>query len=255
LGYVVSEYDNHYGVLLNGDTQCSVASLQATDTGEPDTTFGLLSNPYGAGLELLHSSACIFDSVSAIIQNGYGVAIGASSSNVFSSVIIAGLNNNPGLNLDAGSASNIFADVSITGKTNGINIGSDGTPNGAGESGNNDNEFGVVTLSGNGFGAIEIVGGSGNLFQSVTGTNESSNGIYLGLISFRTDPGVSTDTNNTVRSADFTERGNKRPKYIVYADDNTSGNTVTLTSVDPTTYSIAPCLDANGGNLFTGCGG
>jgi hypothetical protein len=274
MGYVTSTLDNHNGVFFSSvsgtaSMPCSVTSITSIDVGNVSALWGLADNITGSGLEVSHTgttigTGCSFQSVTANGQGGYGLALGSSSYNTFASVSTTGQtvgHNNPGINLDSGSAENTIASATITHETVGVEIGNSGVKGGAGEIGNDDNTFGTMVFTNDSYGAIGIIGGSGNTFASVTGTEigNAGGGFYEGLIQFKTNsaPGSGADTANVVTSASFTlapkEGKFDLAPYVAYADSSTSGNSVTLSSVDALTYKVAPCDQTQGSNDFTGC--
>jgi hypothetical protein len=266
VGYFVSSYNNHYGAEFSGDSSpCAVTSIVATDTGIASTTWGLATDNGESGLELLGTgtatgNACTFQSVTANVQGGYGLALGHSSYNSFAAVSITGEAKgqvNPAINLSGGSAYNAFASVDVNHESMAIYIGNDGVKGGKGEVGNDHNTFSALVATDDSYGTINIIGGSGNKFTSVTGTGEGSDGkYYLGLIQFRTNPQTENpDTNNVVGSAKFSGAPMAKwdtAKYVLFADTGTTGNSVTLKSVAPITYSQSAC-SLHAGNTFTGC--
>jgi hypothetical protein len=274
IGYVTSTLDNHFGVSFEtvsgtASMPCSVTSITTTDVGTESALWKLPTNISGSGLDLSDTgttsgTGCSFQSVTANGQGGYGLALGGSSYNSFASVSTTGQlkgHNNPGINLDSGSAENTITSATITHETVGVEIGNSGVKGGAGEVGNDHNSFGTMTFTGDSYGAIGIIGGSGNTFTSVTGTDigNAGGGFYEGLIQFRTNTasGSGADTGNVVTSASFTgaprEGKYDLAPYVAYADSSTSGNSVSLSSVDAVTYSIAPCGQTQGTNKFAGC--
>jgi hypothetical protein len=266
LGYIVAELDNHYGVVLknvvgSAAAPCLAVSIAATDTGNSSTTWHLPTNNTGAAVELLGTTGCRFDTVTGTGQGGYGLALGASSDNTIDDVAVAGEPSgqlNPGVNLSTGSAGNFFGTVEVTGESVGLDIGNNGVPGGNGETGNNRNTFTDLEFAADTYGAINIIGGTGNTFSSVVGTAVgNAGGSFLGLIQFDTNPAThAPDTGNVVRSASFTgapAHGYDLAPYVVYSDARTSGNSVTLASVATDTYGATPCEDVSGGNDFKGC--
>jgi hypothetical protein len=168
--------------------------------------------------------------------------------------------NNPGINLDSGSAHNTINSATIDHESVGLEIGNSGVKGGRGQTGNDDNAFGTLSFADDSYGAIGIIGGTGNIFWSVTGTDMGNAGgmFYLGLIQFRTNAATgSPDTGNIVKSAVFSGEAWKgvydTAPYVVYADAGTSGNSVTLRSVSSVTYKVAPCGQTRDSNNFAGC--
>jgi hypothetical protein len=265
IGVVESDFDNHYGVLLDkvtGSTEapCSVASVVGIDTGDvsPDWP-NLAKNNKGAPLELLDTTGCSVAAFTGTGQGGYGLALGGSSHNTFGTVIVTGEisgERNPGLNLAGGSAANTFATLLVNDESIAVDIGNNGVPGKNGEVGNDDNTISSLVANDDGTGVIDDTGGSDNTFVSVTGTGDGAYGsFYLGLIMFRT-PGAGVDSGNVVKAASFAFSGvprNGTAEYLVYADALTSGNSVRLSKIDSDTYSKAACHNPSRGNRFSGC--
>lgn len=264
IGYLVNRYDNHYGALLQQVTgtsshTCAVTSIRSSDTGNSRSSMNWPANDHGSGLQLEKTSGCVFSSVVATGQGGYGIALGEATNNQFGDVTITGELQgglNPGINFSHGASNNTFTKATIDHETIAVEIGNNGSSGGGSKSGNdNGNVFDSLTAADNGYGVIDIEGGSGNSFDKVVGDdNGAHKPFYAALLMF--NAGSSATTDNTVKAADFTGASSvthDTAEYDVYADSASSGNSVTLTATDPATYQDAACEDLSGSNTFSGC--
>jgi hypothetical protein len=226
VGTFDSSADWHYGVEFSGATGAQVGPVTATDTGAAEN--GLPVNSTGSGVALFDTTGSTFASLSITGMPGFGLMVAESSKNTFDDVTIdrggPGISN-PGINLDHESADNVFVKAS--------------------------NQFQLLDCTGNTYAAVNIGGGTGNVFTTVNATDIRSNYPAPGRAAIRLDNTETSD--NTITTYNSYVNGSypvaHDPFYLIYADTSASQNSVHLGTVQGG-YKVAKFLDSNGSNTF-----
>jgi hypothetical protein len=253
IGSFESSADWHYGVEFSGATGAQVGPISATDTGAAEN--GMPVNSTGSGVALFDTTSSVFTSLDVTGMPGFGLVVAQSSKNTFDDVTIdrgsPGISN-PGINLDHESADNVFVKASVTDTSVGVNIGGSGAkkdPNS--RNGNIDNRFQLLDVVGSTYAALNIGGGTGNVFTTINATDVRSNYPAPGRAAIRLSN--SETSGNTIVTYNSYVNGSypvsHNPFYLVYADLAASKNSVHLGTVEGG-YKLAKWLDSNGSNTF-----
>jgi hypothetical protein len=254
VGTFISNADWHYGVVMSGDSNVMANSLTITNTGAAEGALPV--NSTGSAIELFGVTGSTFTSIHASGMPGYGLAIARSTDDTFDSVIIARDGrgrSNPGINIDHDSAGNTFQYASVTDTSVGVNLGGGGAKlDPSSRTGNVDNTFDLLVLVGDTYSAVNVGGGTGNVFVTIDATDVGGGYPAPDKASIRL---YNTGTSNN-RIEDYNAYFNigfakwDTADYLVYADANASHNSVHFGTIEGG-YSVARSHDANGTNNFS----
>jgi hypothetical protein len=253
IGTFVSDADSHYGIDLSEDSGVQANSITASNTGAAEGGFPV--NTTGSGVALFGVSNSTFVSITVTGMPGFGLDVARSTTNTFDSLTIARDGKgtvNPGINLDHDSADNVFEDTSVTGTSVGVNIGGSGAKGDPGSrDGNIGNVFQVLDVVGTGYAALNIGGGTGNVFDTINATDIRSSYPVPDRAAVRLYN--STTNDNTIDVYNSFVNGSypttNNPYYLVYADSAAHDNSVHFDTVQGG-YKVAEFLDSNGSNTF-----